>query len=77
MQKQVILVNNSLSCDNSLKCTYKAIVMRLRIISAAKNARPEDVEDQGYCNPAHCHQEEAGGTSLCARKTTRHYKSTI
>jgi hypothetical protein len=72
LMKHVILVISSLSCDYSLKCTYKAIATRFRIISAAKTTRPEDVEDQGYCNPAYCHQEEAGGTSLCARKTTRH-----
>jgi hypothetical protein len=49
--------------------------MRLRIISAAKTARPEEVQDQGYCNPAYCHQEDVAVISLCARQTTRHYKS--
>jgi hypothetical protein len=49
--------------------------MGLRIISAAKTARPEEVQDEGYSNPAYCHQENVAVTSLHARQTTRHYKS--
>lgn len=49
MHKQVFLTEEFYS----LKCTYKSIVMWLRIIPVAKIARPEDVQHQSNSNPAY------------------------
>jgi hypothetical protein len=70
MHTQVFLLKDAVCCDYSLICTYKSIVMLLRIIPAAKITRPENEQHQSYGNPANCHHEDAIGTSLGALQTT-------